>query len=76
MFRHKFGLRPGMRCGLYSEEGEYSSLPPPLRNDSQEQDYQSLQSDCDPGKVRILTKDLVTITTRDTNNNNGADSKR
>ena len=50
--------------------GDYSSLPPAVEDTANiNQDFSSLQPA--RGKMMILTKDLVTLSARD-NNNNGA----
>ena len=51
--------------------GDYSSLPPDVEDTANiNQDFSSLQP-ASRGKMMILTKDLVTISAKD-NNNNGA----
>ena len=57
-------------------DGDYSSLPPAGQDcaNNINQDFTSLQSEphqAGRGKMMILTKDLVTISARD-NNNNGS----
>ena len=69
MLRERLAVRPEVRRG----EGDYSSLPPAVEETNNiNQDFSSLQSHGPArGKMMILTKDLVTLTARD-NNNNGA----
>ena len=55
-------------------DGDYSSLPPAGQDstNTSSQDFTSLEIPGGRGKMMILTKDLVTITARDNNNNNGS----
>ena len=65
-----------MKPGLASQD--YTSLPPVQQNNQDSQDFISLQGqevEGVRGKIRILTKDLVTISARDSNNNGGGHNK-
>ena len=79
VLRQKFLVRPGLRAGaLYSDfTAQYTSLPSTDFSNT-DNHFQSLQADCEEGRVggkmRILTKDLLTITPAD-NNNNGPEEK-
>ena len=68
LMRERLGVRPEVRS-------DYSSLPPAgLNSATISQDFTSLESETQQavrGKMMILTKDLVTISARD-NNNNGS----
>ena len=63
--RHKFGLRPGLRCG------GFTSLPASVNNNTE--DLQSIRSDCDEKVMRGLVR-ILTINQEDSNNN-GQDRK-
>ena len=68
LMRERLGLRPEVRT-------DYCSLPPAGQVSANiSQDFTSLESQpqqAGRGKMMILTKDLVTISPRD-NNNNGS----
>ena len=69
MLRERLAVRPEV---TRSSGGDYSSLPPAVEdtaNINNQEDFSSLQPG--RGKMMILTKDLVSLSARD-NNNNGA----
>ena len=72
MLRQRFIMKPGLASP------DYTSLPPVQQNNQDSQDFISLQGqevEGVRGKIRILTKDLVTISARDSNNNGGGHNK-
>ena len=77
VLRQKFLVRPGLRSvTMYSDQ--YTSLPNTVSTNT-DQDFPSLQSECDDrvvgGKMMLLSKDLITISHQPDNNNNGPEGK-